>query len=249
MKKRFAVGLALAAMLAIPGLAAAQEPGGSATPTTPAPTTPAPATPAPATPAPATPAADTTKPNSPSSSIASQSMMMTTPPEELKKLAILAGSWKTKMHVFESPMGPESNSTGKVTYKWSPKKMHLEGDHQFTVGGKPVMGQTIWGWDPDKKQYQAIWTDDMSSTSLTYYGTFATENTLVLFTTLVMNGKAVTEKITYTFPSKDASTFTLENDMSGQMQKIMEQTSTKVVATSKKAPAKKTVASAPTKKS
>jgi len=60
----------------------------------------------------------------------------------------------------------------------------------------------------------------------------------------------VTEKITYNFTSPNACTFALENDMSGQMQKIMEQTATKVVAaSSKKAPAKKTVASAPTKKS
>jgi len=127
--------------------------------------------------------------------------------------------------------------------------MHLEGDHQFTINGKPSMGKTMWGWDPDKKQYQAIWTDGMSSTSTIYYGSFSTDNTMVLYTTLVMNGKAVTEKITYTFPSPDACTFYLENDMSGQMTKLMEQTATKMVATAKKAPAKKSVATAPTKKS
>ena len=241
MMKRIALAMAVLALAGIPGLALAQEPAGNASGTT---TTP---TPTP-TPAP-TPAPDSAKPLSPSSSVASQSMMMTTPPDELKKLSMFAGTWKTKIHVFPSEMGPEATSTGKVTYKWTLKKMHLEGDHQFTIAGKPAAGKTMFGWDPDKKQYQAIWTDDMSSTSTTYYGSFSTDNTMVLFTTLVMNGKAVTEKITYTFPSPDACTFYLESDMSGEMKKIMEQTATKVVATAKKAPAKKTVASAPTKKS
>ena len=266
MRNRFALVFAVAAMLGISGRAFAGDPPAGNTPPEPqAKSAPAaqamPATQAdPATPAnhadPATPATQAVPATPPDQAVPDkgtpmiQTMALTGPPAEIKKLAMFQGTWTGKSHMYASPMGPESNSSSKATYKWTFANMHLEGDHQFTMMGKPAFGRTTWGWDPDKKQYQVVWTDGMAPSSMMYYGTFSTDNTLVLFTTYTMQAKPVTEKITYTFSTPDSYTMVIENDMAGTMQKVMEETATKgkAGATASKG-SKKTVASTSSKKS
>ena len=150
-------------------------------------------------------------------------MMPEGPPPELKKLSMLKGPWTSSMHMYESPMGPESTSPAKANYDWAFNGMHLEGNHQFQMAGKPCYGRSTWGWDPEKQQYQVVWVDAMYPAAFVYYGTFSNDNTLVLYTTYMLQGKAVTEKMTYAFSDPDNYSMTMESDMTGEMKTMMEE--------------------------
>ena len=189
--------------------------------TTPPATTP-PASTAPVTPVPATdtaPGAEAAKPMPKSQMLA----MPEGPPAELKKLAQLVGNWNSTVHVYASPMAPESESSGKSTYGWAFGGMHLEGKHQMKMMGKPFDGRSTWGYDTQKKQYQMVWTDTMMPSAFVYYGTFPTDNALSLFTTYMVGDKPVTEKVDVQFPDANSYVLTIQNDMSGSMQKVMEE--------------------------
>ena len=170
------------------------------------------------------------------------------PPAEMKKLSMLKGNWNSTMHMYASPMGPEATSMAKATYDWAFNGMHMEGNHQFMMNGKPCFGRSTWGWDPEKQQYQVVWIDAMYPSAFTYYGTFSNDNTMVLYTTYMMQGKAVTEKMTYSFPDPDSYIMVMESDMSGEMKPMMEEKGMKMkgAKTASKMPMKK---SSTTKKS
>jgi hypothetical protein len=190
--------------------------------TTPPATTPPASSPPPATTAPVTdqaPPAEAAKPTPKSQMLA----MPEGPPTELKKLAQLVGNWNSTVHVYASPMAPESESSGKSTYGWAFGGMHLEGKHQMKMMGKPFDGRSTWGYDTQKKQYQMIWTDTMMPSAFVYYGTFPTDNALSLFTTYMIGDKPVTEKVDVQFPDANSYVLTIQNDMSGSMQKVMEE--------------------------
>jgi hypothetical protein len=230
--------LFVAALLAaMPLTVQAQTSPGTTTP--PATSTQPQATQAPATPVPATTAApsEQVKPT-PKGQVL---MMPEGPPPELKKLAQLVGNWNSKVHVYESAMGPESETSGKSTYGWAFGGMHIEGKHQMKMMGKPFDGRSTWGYDTQKKQYQMVWTDTMMPAAFMYYGTFPTDNTVALFTTYMIGDKPVTEKVNVTFPDANSYVLSIENDMSGSMQKVMEEKGVRAAnATAKKSTTKKT---------
>jgi hypothetical protein len=230
---------AAALVAAMPLTAQAQTSPGTTTPP-PATSTqpPATSTQPPATAAPATPP-EQAKPTPKSAVLA----MPEGPPPELKKLAQLVGNWNSTVHVYESPMGPESETSGKSTYGWAFGGMHIEGKHQMKMMGKPFDGRSTWGYDTQKKQYQMVWTDTMMPSAFMYYGTFPTDNTVSLFTTYMIGDKPVTERVNVTFPDANSYVLSIENDMSGSMQKVMEEKGVRAAANASakgKSTAKKT---------
>ena len=237
MVRKLAIALGIAALAAGVGFAYAQTPPAEQTPP-PATQTPPPAT---QTPAPAqTPAA-----SEPAKVAPEPVKFPEGPPPELKKLSILDGNWAEKTHVFAGMMGPESDYTGKSRFKWEFNGMHLVGDHDFQMKGKPVFGHSVWGWDYEQKKYQLVWVSGMMPTASVYYGDFSGENTLILYSTVMRGGKAVTERVTYAFANPNSYTFTLESDLGGTMTKVMEATGTKSAgapAAAKKPAAKKPAA-------
>ena len=200
-------------------------------------TPPAEQTPPPATQTPPPAAAEPAKPATPEPVKFPEG-----PPPELKKLSVLEGSWQEKTHVHAGMMGAETDYTGKSQFKWDFNGMHLVGSHNYQMRGKPMTGHSVWGWDYEQKKYQLVWMSGMTPTTSVYYGSFAGDSTLVLYSTFMMGGKAVTEKVTYVFSGKDSYTFTMESDLSGTMGKAMETTATKSApsSASKKPAAKKT---------
>jgi uncharacterized protein DUF1579 len=241
MMKRIGIVLAAALFVTLPALAIADDSAAMQTPQgqtqppqgqtqpPPAQTQPPPAQTPP--PAQAPPPAQTPPPTPKIEKVT----MPEGPPAELKKLSMLKGAWASSMHMYASPMGPESTSPAKATYDWSFNGMHIEGNHQFQMNGKPCFGRSTWGWDPEKQQYQVIWVDAMYPAGFVYYGTFANDNTLVLYTTYMLQGKAVTEKMTYAFSDPDNYTMVMESDMSGEMKPMMEEKGARGKAASKTA--------------
>jgi len=190
----------------------------------PASSAPAPATPEPAKAAPAKTARPAVQPG--------------VPAPELKKLDFLKGTWSSKITMSDASGSP-GTASGKAQYAPAFEGMVIEGDHSYTLGGKPMKGRTTWGWDAEKQQYQLVWVNSMGSDAKVYYGTFPNETSLSLFTTYMLNGKAVTEKLTFTLPDPNSYLFTVENDQTGTMVKVMEETATRGAANAKASTAKK----------
>ena len=201
-------------------------------------TQPAPAAPAPATPAPATSTTPEPAKTAPAKA-AKPASQPGVPAEELKKLDVLKGTWNSKVTMNDGSGAP-GTATGKAQYAWAFNGMHLEGDHSYTIGGKPMKGRTTWGWDAEKQQYQLLWVNSMDSAAKTYYGTFPNESSLSFFTTYMADGRAVTEKITFTFADPNSYVFKVENDGSGTMATVMEETATRGAANAKSTTAKST---------
>jgi hypothetical protein len=248
MMKQTSIVLAAALLLALPILAIADDPpaGQTQTPQAQAQTQPPPAQTQPPPAQTAPPAQEPAKPTPKIEKV----KMPEGPPAELKKLSMMKGSWTSSMHMYESPMGPESTSPAKATFDWAFNGMHLEGNHQFKMNEKPGFGRSTWGWDPEKQQYQLVWVDAMFPASFVYYGTFANDNTLVMYTTYMLQGKAVTEKMTFAFPDPDNYTMTMECDMTGEMKPMMEEKGTRAKGAAKTATQpKKTTTQTTTKKS
>jgi hypothetical protein len=171
---------------------------------------------------------------------------MAGPPPELKKLQILIGTWTSKAHTEAGPSGQATDYTGLTKFAWAFDGMHVEGEHTYRMGGKPEKGRSTWGWDPERKQYQVIWTSTAFPASYVYYGTFPDDTTAVLFGTYMVSGRAVTDKMTYTFRGKDEYTFVVESDAGGTMEKTAEETGRREGGAAE--PAKKPVAKAATPK-
>ena len=236
MTRKMLLAITAAMIMTIPGLALAADPpaGQAATPETQTPP-PTQVQPPAAQPAPPTPAIEKVN-------------YLSGPPEQLKRLSILLGTWTAKTHTFESAMGPESDYAGKTTYKWQFAGMHLEGIHEYQLAGELTFGRSVWGWDPDRQQYQIVWTNRTFPVSFVYFGTFANDNTIVLFSTFMMQGKAITQKMTYLFSDADNYTMTVENDMSGELKKVMTETGTRAKPAAKKSTAAKKPAGSTTAK-
>lgn len=172
--------------------------------------------------------------------VSKKSAQLGKPPAELQKLAVLLGSWNGETHAFA---GPDAKNPSKATYKWTFNGMHLEGDHQYTMNGKPFYGRSTWGYDPDRNQYQCVWTDEMSSSASIFTGSFTDEKTLFLSSTSVVDGKPITEVMTLKFDEPGKYDFVMTSDASGDPKPVMEETASKSGGPAEKAdqPAKKEV--------
>ena len=176
----------------------------------------------------------------PASVVSKKSTQMGKPPAELQKLAALLGSWNGETSTFG---GPDSKSPSKATFKWAFNGMHLEGDHQYTMNGKPFHGRSTWGYDPDRNQYQCVWTDEMSSAASVFTGSFTDEKTLFLSSASVVDGKPITEVMTLKFDEPGKYSFVMTSDAGGDPKPVMEENASKSGGPAEKAdqPEKKEV--------
>jgi len=170
--------------------------------------------------------------------VSKRSLQMGKPPAELQKLAVLLGSWNGETHAFA---GADAKSPSKSTYKWTFNGMHLEGDHQYTMNGKPFYGRSLWGYDPDRNQYQCVWTDEMSSAASVFTGSFTDDKTLFLSSSTVVDGKPITEIMTFKFDEPGKYNLVMTSDAAGDPKPIMEEAATKSGGPVEKASEKKEV--------
>jgi len=185
--------------------------------------------------------ADTSQEATKPASDQAQTMQPTTPPAELSKLAAWVGTWNAEQHVFATPMGPETRSKSKATFRWVMNGMHLEGTHDFVYNDKPMEGRSVWSFNPDTKEYQCVWMDGMSPMVMVYSGNFDANGNLVVKATYTYQGKPCNDAITYSFPTPDSYSMKYESDMAsaGNMQPMLEENGTRAKAGAKEAMEKK----------
>lgn len=139
------------------------------------------------------------------------------PPKELKEVEFLVGTWdcEMKMHMSMDPKDTAwMTSKGTATYKWSVGGAVLE-----MVFEEPMMGQQFIGggwqaYDREKKQWQMVWTDNMSARLSIYTGT-KTQDGSVFQGEDIMMGKTSLSRISTTKESADVFDWKGESSMDG----------------------------------
>jgi hypothetical protein len=158
--------VALAAALAVPGLAKAQTP----------PAAPAPAAEA----APAAPAV----PELPK------------PAPELQKLAFLKGDWVHDEKYEPGPMGPGGKGAGRSRNAWVLGEHHLYMVYAGNTPMGKMEGRGFLRWDPAAKQYALDWFDNMGLAFHYKGDFSADGNTLTLGGEYSHGGQKVREQLT-----------------------------------------------------
>lgn len=151
----------------------------------------------------------------------------TTPPAELQKLAALLGRWNSEQHMFAVQGSPDSREKSSVEYRWVMGGMHLEGTHSFVFEGKPMTGQSVWSFDPVRKEYQCVWMDGMSPSCQVFTGNFTGDGKLVVRMSTMIQDKAISHIITYAFPTPDSYTMRYETDLTGAFKPMLEEAGTR----------------------
>lgn len=82
-----------------------------------------------------------------------------TPGDQHKKLAAMAGTWDVKLKMWMKPGEPPTESTGTATRSSVLGGRYLEEKFDGTFMGQPFQGQGLFGYDNVTKKYVSTWAD------------------------------------------------------------------------------------------
>ncbi len=85
-----------------------------------------------------------------------------TPGEEHEQLAVMVGSWDTKMEALSADMAA-FNSTGSATFEPVMDGRFIKQNYSGSMMGAPMTGVGLSGYNKASKQYEGVWYDSMST--------------------------------------------------------------------------------------
>lgn len=114
----------------------------------------------------------------------SEEMEFPQPTAEHNRLRELAGVWKvtSSFYMDPNPATPPMIAEAQETIE-SFGNFWIRGVYESDFMGQPFQGQTMLGYDPEKKEYVSTWLDTMSPTFFHFRGNFKGD-------TLEMKGRA-----------------------------------------------------------
>lgn len=88
-----------------------------------------------------------------------------------KALDPLVGEWLAEVKSWASPEGPPMLSKGSAKAEWVMGGRFVREEFHGEMMGKPFHGMSLMGYDNQRKQYNSLWVDDMSTAIFTSHGT------------------------------------------------------------------------------
>jgi len=121
----------------------------------------------------------------------------TGPPEQMKEIAFLVGTWDVAMSMIINPTKPDewTDEPGEVTYYYVAGGSALAIDYTSSFMGMDFHGFGLQAYDREKKEWQMTWTDNFAARIIIYTGQRANGETVVTGMELT-GGKAVPSRIT-----------------------------------------------------
>ncbi len=103
----------------------------------------------------------------------SEEMEFPRPTAEHNKVRESAGVWKVKstFYMDPNPATPPMESEAKETIE-AFGDFWIRSVYESDFMGQPFRGQTMLGYDPEKKEYVSTWIDTMSPTFFHFRGNF-----------------------------------------------------------------------------
>ncbi|HXH75990.1 MAG TPA: DUF1579 domain-containing protein [Bacteriovoracaceae bacterium] len=121
-------------------------------------------------------------------------MEYSTPGEEHKILADLAGNWNYTSRWWESPESKPEESKGSSKMKMILSGRFLQQDFKGKAMGQPFEGMGIIGYDKLKKEFNSIWLDSMGTGIMKAAGSYD------------QGTKTLSEKGQFTCPMNESGT-------------------------------------------
>jgi len=152
--------------------------------------------------------------------------MASTPGEQHKKLAALAGTWDVKVKMWMKPGDPPAESSGTATRSAILGGRYLEEKFDGTFMGQPLQGMGMTGYDNVTKKYVASWADTAATGILQTTGSMDKAGKTLTMTgsmadPVTKKSSVFREKITMT--DDDHQTFEMwDAGADGKNHKIME---------------------------
>lgn len=96
---------------------------------------------------------------------AAMAMMMkyATPGEYHQRLGSLVGSWVVEGQLWPAPGAPPMVNKGTAEARWILDKRFVEEVFSTEMGGQPVTGHMLTGFDNAKQKFITVWGDTMST--------------------------------------------------------------------------------------
>jgi uncharacterized protein DUF1579 len=153
-------------------------------------------------------------------------MKVATPGEGHKRLEPVVGTWDAKITMWMAPGAPPQESTGKSENKWVLGGRFVEQRHEGNFMGQPFSGVGYTGYDNFKKQYVGTWMDTAGTMIMISQGTAdSTGKTLSMTSTVddFMTGKPASIKSEVKMVDADHHTMEMWGpDPTGKQFKTME---------------------------
>jgi len=152
--------------------------------------------------------------------------MASTPGEQHKKLAALAGTWDVKVRMWMKPGDPPAESSGTATRSAILGGRYLEEKFDGTFMGQPFQGMGMTGYDNVTKKYVGSWADTAATGILQTTGSMDKAGKMLTMTGTMVDpvtkkSSVFREKITMT--DDDHQTFEMwDAGADGKNHKIME---------------------------
>ena len=148
-----------------------------------------------------------------------------------KALEPLVGEWTAEVKSWMSPDAPPTVSKGTAKAQWAMNGRFVRKEFNGEMMGKPFQGMSLTGYDNQKKQYNSLWVDDMSTAIFTSQGTAADGGKVITFNSKMdcpMTGeKDMPVKQVLRIISPDKHVFEMHDPRKGDKSKTMEITYTR----------------------
>jgi hypothetical protein len=151
-------------------------------------------------------------------------LQVATPSAGHKALEPVVGTWDAKMTMWMAPGAPPQESTGTGENKWVLGGRFVEQRYEGNFMGQPFSGVGYTGYDNFKKKYVATWMDTMGTMIMVSQGD-AAGKTLTMSSTIddVITGKSTAVKSEIKIVDADHHTMEMWGpDSTGKPFKTME---------------------------
>jgi len=93
------------------------------------------------------------------------------PPEEVKELEYLVGTWEATGKVMVDPSTEQwMDYSATLTYEWILNKAALRGDYASGLMGMDIKGHFLQTYDREKQEWQIGWLDSIAARQVIYTG-------------------------------------------------------------------------------
>ena len=154
-----------------------------------------------------------------------------TPGAAHKALEPLVGEWTAAVQCWMAPDAPPTVSKGTAKAAWALDGRFVREEFKGEMMGKSFHGMSLMGYDNQKKQYNSLWVDDMSTAIFTSEGTADEGGKVITFHSKmdcpVTGEKGIPVKQVLRIVSADKHVFEMHDPRNGEKSKKMEITYTR----------------------
>jgi hypothetical protein len=162
-------------------------------------------------------------PAAPDDAMMAEMMKAAAPTAEHKGLEAMVGTWHATVKLFAGP-GEPMVSAGTMVNAMQFGGRCLEGRYAGTMMGAPMEGLSLMGFDTQKKEYWAFWTDNLSTSSMMQTGPASADRKAIRVKGVAAgpDGKAMEYVSTTKMVDADTHVYTMDTSMDGKLVPWME---------------------------